>query len=359
MEWKMPEYREPELAALPKTDARFMRATSDGVAPEGFHATSIYPEYVRAGGVWRLVPESRMDCAVVREADTFAVVEPRRLKKGDEVLIGRTERGEEGIFLYADAFCGEGMRTDPFAFRTGRSRETCYSEEYDALYALLRHERAHGTIAWVMGPACAFDRDAREAFAKLARGGYVHALLAGNALATHDLEAGVYGTGLGQDIYTRKLAHGGHYHHLDILNSVRRAGSIENFLREGNVRDGIVKACVEEGIPMVLAGSIRDDGPLPEVYANVYEAQDAMRSVCSRATTLICMATALHTIAAGNMFPSYRVAEGKVRPTYFYSVDTSEFALNKLGDRGSLAVRTIVANVQDFVVNLERNLIKV
>ena len=104
----------------------------------------------------------------------------------------------------------------------------------------------------------------------------------------------------------------------------------------------------------MLVGSIRDDGPLPEVYADVYAAQDAMRAQVRKATTVICMASALHTIATGNMTPSYRVVNGVVRPLYFYSVDVSEFAVNKLRDRGSLAVRTLVTNVQDFVVNVSR-----
>ena len=107
-------------------------------------------------------------------------------------------------------------------------------------------------------------------------------------------------------------------------------------------------------MPFVLGGSIRDDGPLPEVYANVYEAQNAMRSLVSEATTIICMASVLHTIATGNMTPSYRVVDGQVRPLYFYSIDVSEFAVNKLLDRGSLAVKTLVTNAQDFIVNVRK-----
>ena len=110
-------------------------------------------------------------------------------------------------------------------------------------------------------------------------------------------------------------------------------------------------------VPFVLVGSIRDDGPLPEVYANVYEGQDAMRECIRKATTVICMATTLHSIATGNMTPSFRVMpDGTVRQVYFYSVDVSEFAVNKLGDRGSLSAKSIVTNVQDFVVNVSKGL---
>lgn len=125
-------------------------------------------------------------------------------------------------------------------------------------------------------------------------------------------------------------------------------------MNSGNVKDGILYECVKNQVPYVLVGSVRDDGPLPEVYGNVYEGQNAMREQVKRATTVICMASTLHTVATGNMTPSYRVVDGAVRPVYFYSVDISEFAVNKLRDRGSLSVRTIVTNVQDFIVNVQK-----
>ena len=120
------------------------------------------------------------------------------------------------------------------------------------------------------------------------------------------------------------------------------------------MKDGILCECVRRRVPFVLVGSVRDDGPLPEVYGNVYEGQDAMRALVRKATTIICMASTLHTVATGNMTPCYRVVDGAVRPLYFYSVDISEFAVNKLRDRGSLSVRTIVTNVQDFIVNVRK-----
>ena len=177
--------------------------------------------------------------------------------------------------------------------------------------------------------------------------------MAGNALATHDLEGAYLGTALGQDIYTQISRPLGHYNHLDTLNRVRGYGSIQAFLEREDLHDGIVYTCLKHRVPLVLAGSIRDDGPLPEVYADVYAAQNAMRDCARRATTVICMASALHTIATGNMVPSYRVLpDGAVRQVYFYSVDISEFAVNKLGDRGSLSARSIVTNAQDFIVNV-------
>ena len=187
--------------------------------------------------------------------------------------------------------------------------------------------------------------------------GFVHGLLAGNALATHDLEAGLLGTALGQDIYTQRSMPNGHYHHLDVINKVRRAGSIPAFLERYGVSDGILYGLVKQKIPFVLTGSIRDDGPLPEVYADCYAGQTAMRGLVKKATTVICLATQLHTIATGNMTPSFRVVDGVIRPVYLYAVDISEFVVNKLRDRGSLSSISMVTNVQDFVVNLEKGVV--
>ena len=209
----------------------------------------------------------------------------------------------------------------------------------------------------MLGPACVFDHDSRAAMESLINNGYCDALFAGNALATHDLEGDLFHTGLGQDIYTKHNVPNGHYHHLHTINLVRKAGGIKNYVEQNNVRTGIMQALVRNNIPYVLAGSIRDDGPLPDVIPNVYDAQDAMRKHTSEATTVIALATQLHTIATGNMTPSYQVVGGIVRPVYFYVVDVSEFAVNKLKDRGSLSITGVVTNIQDFIVNAERNLI--
>jgi len=350
-----PDFTQERFANAP--DARFLPAPADGVAPEQFHAMSIYPEYVKTDGTWLLAEESRMDCVAVLEAGRIVVREFRLLKKGDPVLVGRTENGEEGIYLHADGFPEKQCAQDTFAFRRSRSRETAYSQDYTELYELLRHEREHGRIVWVMGPAFAFDKDARDAMSWLIKAGYVHAILAGNALATHDLEGAYLGTALGQDIYTHVSQPNGHYNHLETINRVRLHGSIGAFIKAEGIDNGIMYQCEQCGVPYVLGGSIRDDGPLPPVYADVYAAQDAMRNQLRSATTVICMATMLHTIAAGNMTPSYRVMPDRtVRQVYFYCVDVSEFAINKLGDRGSLSARGIVTNVQDFVVLLQKNL---
>ncbi|MBR6525469.1 MAG: hypothetical protein IKT57_05815 [Clostridia bacterium] len=338
--------------------AQFEAAPADGVAPENFHAMSIFPEYVKVEGNWLLAEESRMDCVAVLENGKIIVREFRLLKKGDLVLLGRTENCEEGIYLHTNGFNEEKAEEEAFSFRRNRSRETAYSQDYDDLYELLRHEKEHGKIVWVMGPAFSFDHDARRAMSSLIANGYAHAVLAGNALATHDLEGAYMGTALGQDIYTHISQPNGHYNHLQTINRVRYHGSIKNFIENEKIDNGIIYTCEKHGVPYILAGSIRDDGPLPPVYGDVYAAQDAMRNEIRSATTVICMATMLHTIAVGNMTPSYRITkDGTVRQVYFYCVDVSEFTVNKLADRGSLSARGIVTNVQDFAVLLEKALV--
>ncbi len=362
MPFNLPEYCRPDFRQPPFTSAPtvvFQPVVQAGVAPENYHGTSIYPEYFQIRkGKWVLLQESRMDCVVVLVKDeVLAVREFRHLNPGDLVARGRRENGEEGIFVHAGAF---DLTEDPsrkFAFRTRITRETSFSIDYDQLYDLLAYERKNGFIVWVLGPAVVFDRDARDAFAALVEKGYVHAVLAGNALATHDLEAAFFSTALGQDIYSKKGLPLGHYNHLDAINRIRGLGSIEAAVGKGVVKDGIMRALIRKGIPYVLAGSIRDDGPLPEVAGDVYGAQDRMRAYSRKATTVIALATQLHAIAVGNMTPAYKVMKGDgVRPVYFFIVDMSEFAASKLANRGSLSARSILTNVQDFIVTVERGL---
>lgn len=354
-----PDFSHPPLDTSPP--ARLAAAPADGIAPDGFHATSNFPEYVRlADGSWVLVAESRMDAVLVVRGGAVEAVEARRLRRGDMVVLGRSEDGEEGVLVHARCFAAPDQRQgDKFSFRARGTRETPFSRSYDELYRILAHDRDHGYIVWVLGPAVAFDQDSRRAMEGLIRAGFCHALMAGNALATHDLEAARFGTGLGQDIYSQEHQAFGHYNHLDVLNAVRRAGSIPAALRQMEISGGIIQACEQCRIPYILAGSIRDDGPLPEVIADACAAQDVMRHHARRATTVIAMATQLHAIAFGNMTPGYRVmADGTVRPVFFYIVDMSEFGADKLANRGSAQARAILTNVQDFIVNLWNNLSK-
>ncbi|MCX7805764.1 MAG: hypothetical protein N3A38_11325, partial [Planctomycetota bacterium] len=194
MAFAIPKYRPPDFSAEPLASAppaRTEPAPARGIAPDGFHATSNFPEYVRLrDGGWTLVRESRMDCVLVARGAEVEAVEMRRIEAGDRIIVGRTENGEEGIYVHTDGFPDiNAGRQDKFAFRTRGTRETPFSRSYDELYDLLRYEReSGGYVVWVLGPAVAFDYDSRRAMQELIRRGYCQAMLAGNALATHDLE---------------------------------------------------------------------------------------------------------------------------------------------------------------------------
>ena len=166
--FEMPKYREPDFTEQKFTDAPdavLETVSMKGVAPENYHSTSMYPEYFKINGKWLLAKESRMDASVVLDkSGELRVVENRNLEAGDQVVIGRTENAEDGIFLHSTGFEDkEAGSPDQFVFRQGRSRETSFARDYDRLFELLRYEKEHGTILWVMGPAFAFDADARRA----------------------------------------------------------------------------------------------------------------------------------------------------------------------------------------------------
>ena len=293
--FELPKYREPDFTDKKFTDspdAAWEKVTIKGVAPENYHSTSMYPEYFKVSGKWTLAEESRMDSSVVLCDDgSLKVVENRNLEIGDKVIIGRTENAEEGIYLHSTGFEDpEAGNGDQFVFRQGRSRETSYARDYDRLFELLKYEKEHGNILWVMGPAFSFDADARRAMQAMVENGYVDGLMAGNALATHDLEGAMFHTALGQDIYTQQCHPNGHYNHLDVINRVRKSGSIAQFIDDYKIDNGIMYSCVKNDVPFVLTGSIRDDGPLPEVIGNAYDGQTAMRGMVKKATTVICLA---------------------------------------------------------------------
>jgi len=356
MNFQLPKFASVDFSQsflVSAPDARISEVKKDGVAPIGFLITSIFPEYFKVSGQWLLPTQTSIECAaVIRDDNTVEIVEFRNLKTGDKVILGKSKDGSEGIYKHTSGF--DSLPN----VRTGRSVESSFSRDYEELYELLKYEKKNnGHIVWVLGPAVVFDYDTRAALSALAENGYVNALMAGNAMATHDLEGGLFGTALGQNIYTQESVIMGHYNHLDLINEARRAGSIEALLQEGNIKDGFMKTCIEKNIPIVLVGSIRDDGPLPSVYHNVSCGLDAMKEETDKATVIICLATVLHSVAAANLASSYRVVAGEVRPVYFYSVDIAEYAVNQVSvSREYVGVKTIVTNVQDFVVNLQKNL---
>ncbi|NLP30639.1 MAG: hypothetical protein GX363_05855 [Clostridiales bacterium] len=356
MMFKLPTYIEPDFSQerfVNSPDASIEIVKEKGIAPDNYHATSVFPEYFKINGEWLIMPQARMDCvAVINQDGSLEAKEFRRLEIGDKVITGRSDDGSEGIYLYTDGFKCEECEIDAFSFRSCRTRETSFGQDYENLAELLKYEKENGYIVWVLGPASIFDEGSRKAMEYIVDNGYAHAIFGGNAVATHDIECALFGTALGQDVITREHRRNGHYNHIDAINMINRAGSIKEGIKEYNIDNGLMYACVKNNIPYVLTGSIRDDGPLVGVINDMSKAQDEMRKHTKKATTVICLATQLHTIATGNLTPSYTVIDGKVRPVFIYAVDISEFVLNKLRDRGTLEVTTIVSNIHDFLFKL-------
>ena len=341
-----PDFTESKFAAFP--DARFVAAPTDGVLPDGFFSTTNLPTFVRLNGWWIAPREPRMDSGLVLDRDgVIWVREGRRIRRGDLVAVGDKEDGSQGIYVQTH-LVPAGPHDDSFAFMSSEvSREKPI--DYSHMAALLIEQKERGGYPiWVTGPALVHSR-ARADMSWFVANGYVGALLAGNAVAVHDIEASIYGTTLGMT-NTGEITQGGHGLHMRAINRVRAAGSIAAAVDQGIITDGIMFSCVRHGVPFVLTGSIRDDGPLPDVITDALHAQDAMREHAIKATMAILVATALHAIATGNMLPAFvTLPDGMMRELPTICVDSSEFVVSKLKDRGTHQAFGVVTNAQDFM----------
>ncbi len=342
-----PDFSDPGFAAA--RDAAFEPSPADGVLPEGFFSTTNLPTYVRVNGLWRMPREPRMDSALVLDdAGELWIREGRRVKAGDRVAVGQKEDGSEGIFVFSDAFLADEAESGEFKFMTSQvSREKPI--DYAQMAAMLLDERDRGGYTiWVAGPALVHSR-ARADMTWFIQNDFVGALLAGNAVAVHDIEASIFGTTLGMT-GRGQASSGGHGLHMRAINTVRGAGSIAAAVAQGIITSGIMHACVTRGVPFVLCGSIRDDGPLPGVITDAVAAQEAMRAHATKATMAILIATALHAIATGNMLPAFVTEpDGSLRELATICVDSSEFVVSKLKDRGTHQAFGVVTNAQDFM----------
>ena len=341
-----PDFGAEKFSRAP--DARFVPAPADGVLPEDFFSTTNLPTYVKVKGRWLMPREPRMDSAlVVDKAGVVWIREGRRLQKGDLVAVGHEEDGSTGIYVHAAAFLGDAAEGE-FKFMTSEvSREKPI--DYALMARILVEERDRkGYPVWVCGPALVHSR-ARNDMAWFIENGFVGAMLAGNAVAVHDIEASIFRTTLGMTA-TGEATSGGHGLHMRAINKVRAAGSIAKAVERGIITDGIMYACVKHDVPFVLTGSIRDDGPLPDVITDALAAQDAMRAHTMKATMAILIATALHAIATGNMLPAFVTEkDGSLRELATICVDSSEFVVSKLKDRGTHQAFGVVTNAQDFM----------
>jgi lysine-ketoglutarate reductase/saccharopine dehydrogenase-like protein (TIGR00300 family) len=349
--YREPDFSKPSLAHAP--ECRFEPAPADTVLPDGFMSTTNFPTYVRVGGKWRMPERPRMDSHLVWDpaAERLRIKEFRLVEKGDLVAVATAEDGSEGVLVWDRGFLDEEDDTklpEAFAFMSSEvSREKPVN--YDALFReFVRNRGENGSILWVIGPALVHARG-RIAMEWLIHNGYCHGLITGNAVGVHDVEAALYGTTLGMMADGSGTA-GGHATHMRAINEVKKAGSIAALVDAGKLKGGIMHALTVTNTPYVLAGSIRDDGPLPETIVSALDSQGAMRELTVNATMVVMVATALHSIAVGNMLPTFCVRpDGTMSEITTICVDQTEFVVGKLKDRGTHQAFGVVTNAQDFM----------
>ncbi len=316
-------------------DCVAVAADMDGAFPEGFYSTTNYRTQVRLGGDWVDVEDQEMDCGILVDPEGAAArcLPMTDVRVGDRIVVGR--QGLRVFPAHAEA------RQNLFEFMASPvSSEKPKGVTVREIAAAMRRTRDAGEkILAVLGPAVVHT-GGREHVCRLIRGGYLNVLFAGNALATHDIELDLYGTSLGVSQDQGLPTEEGHEHHLRSINTVRRLGGIRSAVERGVLKSGILYECVKHDIPLVLAGSIRDDGPLPEVITDVLEAQRRMRELIHGVGFCLMVATMLHSIAVGNLLPAWvKVA----------CVDINPATVTKLTDRGSVQTVGVVTDAEPFL----------
>ncbi len=320
-------------------DAALKPAPADKVVPRNFYSTTNHPTQIRHKGEWIPVENIEMDCAIVVDTDG-----PRAYTKVLDAI------KEDELVVTGDA----GIRVDPperprdsggpFGFMQGgisseRPSETLINRIAEAI---AQTKADGGEILAVPGPAV-IHSGAGEDLARLVREGYIDMLSVGNGFAVHDLESNLYGTSLGMEVETMEHPRKGHKHHIYTISEIIRAGSIPDAVDEGIVDDGVMYECVKHDVPYVIAGSIRDDGPLPDTMTDMVEAQDAIREQAQQADLVLMMATLLHSVAVGNCLPS---------TTRTVCVDINPATVTQLLDRGSAQAIGMVTDIGMFVPRL-------
>lgn len=331
-------------AARASGEAHLEPAPKDGVFPEGFYATTNLETAVRTEGQWLPVEPIEMDCGIViSEADgeLSAFCTPmHRIKEGDRVVVGdggiRVSPVERREATDAFSFMGSGVSTE-------RPKELVVA----AIAQAMQEAHAQGQkVLFVGGPAI-LHTGAGHHLEAIIKAGWIDVLFAGNALATHDIERALFGTSLGVEIATGSAMAHGHEHHLRAINRIRACGSIADAVRQGVLTQGIMHALVTTGTDFVLAGSIRDDGPLPDVITDTVRAQDAMRARVPGVGVALMVATTLHAIATGNLLPA------SVRTL---CVDSDADTVIKLMDRGTHQAFGLVTDCEFFLKELAARL---
>jgi lysine-ketoglutarate reductase/saccharopine dehydrogenase-like protein (TIGR00300 family) len=353
------EVRAPDAAALQEIldaihdhgavptstqDCQTVIADMDGAFPEGFYSTTNYRTQIRLNGEWIEVEDQEMDCGILIDPEGGAArtIPMALVHKGDRIVVAR-----QGLRVFA---AEQTARQNLFEFMASPvSSEKPKGVTVREIAAAMRRTRANSDkILAVLGPAVVHTGSG-EHICRMIRAGFLHVLFAGNALATHDIEQALYGTSLGVSLERGLPAEEGHEHHLRAINTIRRQGGIKAAVNKGILKSGIMYECIRNHIPFVLAGSIRDDGPLPEVITDVLDAQQQMREAIHGVGFALMVATALHAIATGNLLPAWvKVA----------CVDINPATVTKLTDRGSIQTVGIVTDAEPFLRALVHELEK-
>jgi lysine-ketoglutarate reductase/saccharopine dehydrogenase-like protein (TIGR00300 family) len=330
------------------SDAHLAAVTQAGVAADDFYATTIYPTEVSIEGEWILVQGQRMDGAIAVTRTPTGVVARckllRDLQVGESVVVGsagiRTKRNTTTLKKNAEefSFMGAGVSSE-------RRVELVVEQ---VAWDLRRIRDRGGKVAVVAGPVV-IHTGGSEHLNQLIREGYVHALLGGNAIAVHDIEQSLMGTSLGVDMQLGVSVHGGHRHHLKAINTIRRCGSIANAVEQGVLRSGVMYECVKHHVPFSLAGSIRDDGPLPDTKMDLIEAQAEYARLIEGADLILMLSSMLHSIGVGNMTPA---------GVKMVCIDINPAVVTKLSDRGSIESIGVVTDVGLFLSLLVQQLNK-
>jgi lysine-ketoglutarate reductase/saccharopine dehydrogenase-like protein (TIGR00300 family) len=326
-------YREGATSKIQK-EITLKKSPKNCVMPDEFYSTTNNHTQVFHKGKWIQVENMMMDKCIVVKGDRAFCVPVRDVRKGDQIIVG-----EEGIKITPPERPREGVNVFEFMGSSSSSERPTQHIAKKVADDIFNTKKKDGKIIIVGGPAIVHT-GADDAVSELIRLGYIDGILAGNALAVHDIEYATLGTSLGMNVHDATLAYHGHRNHMDAINAVFKAGSIANMVKTKKLTKGIMYECVKNKIPFVLAGSIRDDGPLPDVITDVAQAQREYKKILKDASMVIMISTMLHSIATGNMLP----ANVKV-----IVVDINQPTVTKLMDRGTWQALGIVSDVGAFL----------
>jgi arginine dihydrolase len=321
-------------------DALLREADRDGCVPDDFYSTTNHRTLVRRQGQWMEVQHQRMDAVIVIAGGAAACLKLRDVRAGDAVVCGVAGVRVMPEFRDRDRL--------GFAFMSNEiSSERRVEVGVSRIAAMMRDVKTEGgRIAVVAGPVVIHTGGSPH-FQELIRGAYVDVLLAGNALAVHDVEQALFGTSLGVDLDTGKAIEGGHRHHMRAINTICRAGGLRPAVEQGVLTSGVMYECIRRGVDYVLAGSIRDDGPLPDTIMDLRAAQDRYAEALEDVRLVLSLSTMLHGIGVGNMLPSW---------VKMVCVDINPAVVTKLADRGSSQTLGIVTDVGLFLHRLAQRL---